>query len=317
MRVHDIPLISVVMPCHNAQETVAESIECVLRQTYPNVELVVVDDGSTDASPSLLAGIAARDARVRVCTQPNRGAAAARNRALAESRGALLAFLDADDTWDTTCLEKLSAALTAAQADIAYCGWQNTGVAGRRGEPFIPPDYAAADRAELFLGGNRWPIHAVLVRAAIVHAAGGFDESLSSCMDYDLWLRIAPFHPVVRVAEVLAFYRHHEGTQITKNRARIALNHQRAQRRFLATHPEVVQRLGRARVRELTLGHLLERGFNAYWKRDLPTARAIFRAVMRAGYGDLRHWRHMLPSLLPLSIHETLLGRGGKGADPR
>lgn len=136
-----------------------------------------------------------------------------------------------------------------------------------------------------------------------------YNETLQASVDYDLWLRVAPQGRLVRVPEVLAYYHHHEGEQITKNKLRVALNHWRAQQKFLKQHPDEVRQLGRKRVREWVEGESLKRAYVCYWDRDLPTARALFRKVMRAGYGNLRDWRYMLPALLPLPIHAFLLRR--------
>lgn len=303
------PLVSIVMPCYNAAAHLPASTGSVLAQTRPDWELLIVDDGSSDDSWPQLQRLASQDARIRVFRQANAGAAAARNRALTEARGEFTAFLDADDTWHPEFLDAMVAALASApQAGLAYCGWQNLGLGPGRDDPFVPPDYETPDKTEALLGGCRWPIHGALVRTRLIREAGGFDEGLSSCMDYDLWLRLGTRHPLVRVPRVLAYYHHHGGEQITRNRARIALNHWRAQRKFLAADPSLGVTLGKRRLRELTAGELLHRGYTSYWKRDLPAARQIFRAVMKQGYGSPRDWLYMLPAWLPEAWHRRLIG---------
>lgn len=297
------------MPCHNSAATLAETVASALGQTYGNLELIVVDDGSTDASLAVLQKLQAGDSRIKLITQQNRGAGPARNRGIAASAGEFVAFLDADDTWTPDCLEKLYAGLAEApDAALAYCGWRNLGLEPQCCRPYIPPDYEDDSKLERFLTKCPWPIHAALVRRRALAEVGGFDEQWTSCMDFDLWLRLGGFRKVVRVPEVLAFYHHQPGRpQITSNRARIALNHWRIQWKFIGEHPEIVARLGRGRIRAMTHGELMQRGFVAYWKRDLPTARIIFRQVMRRGYGGLRDWRYMLPSLLPERWHRKLI----------
>lgn len=304
-----IPEVSVVMPCYNSATFLAMSIGSVQAQTHHDWELIVVDDGSRDSSWETLQQMAAADPRIRPIRQSNAGAAAARNRGLRETRGTYIAFLDADDTWHPEFLAALTEALRhAPQAGLAYCGWQNLGLPGGRGEPFVPPEYEDSHKVETLLGGCRWPIHGALTRASEIRAHGGFDESLSSCMDYDLWLRLGAGTPLVRVPRVLAYYHHHEGERITRDRARIAFNHWRAQRKFLDSNADVAQRLGQRRIRDLTIGELQHRGFDSYWKRDLGAARRIFREVMAQGYGSPRDWLYMLPALLPERLHRFLLG---------
>jgi glycosyltransferase involved in cell wall biosynthesis len=299
---------SVIMPCYNALKHLGKSVGSVLEQTSEDWELIVVDDGSTDTSWQALLNLAETDQRIRVFHQRNSGAAIARNRALKEARGRYIAFLDADDTWHPDFLVSMETVLDHDESvGIAYCGWQNIGLGQGRDDLFIPPDYERNDKIEILLQGCRWPIHAALVRSQLVHSCGGFDEKLSSCMDYDLWLRLGSTQRLARVSEVLAYYHHHDGIQITKNSARIALNHWVVQRKYLRDNPSIKMKLGKVKTRNLTDGELLKRGYECYWRRDLPAARAIFRGVMRHGYGGIRDWVYMLPALLPVSMHRFLI----------
>lgn len=300
-------LVSVVMPCFNASRYLRDSVASVTDQSYDNFELIIVDDGSTDDSSTILRQLAAADPRIKVLTQPNRGAGPARNAALHVATGFYVAFLDADDYWDSDFLRKMVHRIEAAGTELVYCGWQNIGLSGGRGEPYCPPDYAPRLAAESFLRGCPWPIHAAVTHRSVIEGLGGFDERWTSCMDYDLWLKLGARHSISLLPEVLAYYRHHDGEQITKSAARIAENHWRIQKEFLATHPEIAASLGRQRIRALTLGELLHRGYVSYWRRDLPAARKIFRLVMKTGYGTPKDWMYMLPSLLPPAAHRTLI----------
>jgi glycosyltransferase involved in cell wall biosynthesis len=303
-----IPTVSIIMPCFNAAAHLPASVGSVLAQTYSEWELIAVDDGSEDDTLDWLQ--AQTDPRIRPQNQPNRGVSTARNAGLALAQGRYIAFLDADDTWAPTFLDKMVAALDARpDAVLAYCGWQNLGLPSGRGEPFVPPDYESPAKEETFFAGCRWPIHAALVRREAVLSAGGFDPDLKNAEDYALWLRVATSAPIVRVPEVLAFYHFHGDAQASSNKARAALHHLHAQQRYLEQHPEFMASLGKSRARELMLGELLKRGYDGYWRRDLLTARQIFRAVMKQGYGTLADWKYMLPAWLPESWHRGLIGR--------
>lgn len=300
--------VSVLMPCFNAAGHLARSVTSLQQQTFADWELVAVDDGSGDSTWHVLAQMAAADGRIRPIRQQNGGAAAARNRALAAASGRYVAFLDSDDTWSPEFLNAMVGALeTHPDAGIAYCGWQNIGLGGARDQPYVPPDYETGDKIRTVLRSCPWPIHGALVRAGLIHDAGGFDEGLSSCMDFDLWLRLGSTHTLVRVPRVMAYYHHDGGAQITGNRARIALNHLRVQKKFLASNPDVARSLGKVEVRTLTIGELLHRGYLAYWERDMPAARAIFRVVMQHTYGRPKDWLYMLPAWLPAVWHQRLL----------
>lgn len=294
------------MPCFNAETYVREAIESVLRQTYTGVELIVVDDGSTDRSRAIVRGFG-RD--VRLIEQENRGPFPARNRGVAASTGEYVAFLDADDYWTPDCLSELHRALCGTDAVLSYCGWQNIGVAGGRGEPYIPPDYEADNKLAAFLrAAAPWPIHAALMRRSVWDAVGGFDLDLRTCMDYDLWLRVAVASPIRRVEKVMAVYRHHDEGQITSVQWRQARNSWLVKKKFIREHPEITQALGPSKLAELVDGGLLRRGYDAYWRRDLVTARRIFRIALRAGGWRLKDLKYLLPSLLPERTYASLIG---------
>ena len=302
------PNISILMSCFNSEKTVSEAIESILSQSYRDWELLVIDDASSDRSVEIINGFS--DKRIHLLQQENQGWPAARNYGLKHAKGEFLAFLDSDDTWHPEFLTRMIDAISDNPAAIlAYCGWQNVGLQGGRGEPFIPPEYDAADRAEVFLGGCRWPIHGVVIQTSVVRDAGGFDETFRASADYDLWLRVATKGRLILVPEVLAFYRHHDGEQITKNKRRSALHHHRAQVKFIRENPRAARRLGTSRVRTLLYGELLRRAYACYWDRDLASARTLFRRVMRRGYGNPKDWLYMLPSLLPIQVHGWLLDK--------
>jgi len=305
-------LVSVIMPCFNAAPYVEEAVRSVLDQTYPNIELIVVDDGSTDASPGIVARLASENpSRVIQVSQPNAGPYVARNHGLSMARGEYVAFLDADDWWSKNCIEKLVAALNENNTyALAYCGWQKVGLEGGRGAPYVPPDYELEDKAARFLrAAAPWPIHAALVRRSIIEQVGGFDLHLATCMDYDLWLRIAVARPIRLVPEVLAFYRHHASGQITSTQWRQARNTWLVKRKFIREHPELVSHLGRDELRDLVDGALLRRGYDNFWRRELVSAQRIFRMALSTGYWKLRDLAYLLPALLPQGLYQYLIRR--------
>lgn len=300
------PKVSVVMPCLNSSAHVLNSVNCVLTQTWNDLELLVVDNGSTDSTLDLLSGI--NDPRLRLLHQPQRGVSKARNLALKEAKGEFVAFLDSDDTWEPNFIAKTMEALQRhPEAALAYCGWQNLGLPGERGKPFVPRNYEVSDKQAYLIEGCRWPIHAALTRSEAIRRAGGFDERFAIGEDFLLWMEIGCFHPIVLVPEVLAYYLHHSGEQATKNKLRFALEAWEVRRHFLKRHPELAASLGSERVRHITHGPLLALGLQYYWKRDLEASRPIFRCLMKHGYGRSADWKYMLPALLPISWHRRLI----------
>jgi len=293
--------ISVIMPCYNAAAFVEEAVSCVMNQTYPDVELIVVDDGSTDGSADILHNLAAGYApRIRLHFQDRQGPYPARNLALKHARGGYVAFLDADDYWTPDALEKLAASLNDHQADIAYCGWQNVGEGAPGTEPYIPPDYSQMDTAAEFLRTCPWPIHAALVRREAIDAVEGFSERRFSAMDYDLWLRLfAHTRKIVRVPEVMAFYRWHDQGQISKTKWKQVLDALQVRRDFVTNHPERVAHLPKDRVIDLSDGFLLREAYRAYWQRNLTDAQMLFRRTFMQGLWKMRDLKYLLPALFP------------------
>lgn len=300
------PLISVIIPCYNGESFIRDAINSVISQTYNNIEIIVVDDGSTDSSPGILE---AYGEKIIVIRQNNSGLPSARNAGIAHSNGDFIAFLDADDYWHPSFLEKSSSALIGSSAGIAYCGWQNVGVTNMSTEPFIPPDYEHLnDKKEKLFENTRWPVHAALTRRTVVNDIGGFNPKWTTCEDFAFWIQAAIHTELVLVPEVLVYYRHHDGTQMSKNRVTMALNHWRIQKEYIESNPELHSEFGKTKVAKLMHGELLRRGYICYWERDLVCARKIFRTVMKTGYGSLNDWKYMLPSLLPIQMHRFMLG---------
>mgnify|MGYP000903401221 FL=1 len=305
--------ISVVMPCYNAAPFVQEAVECVMGQTHGNVELIVIDDGSTDASREILQALATTHGqRMRVLEQNRKGPYPARNLGLRQAKGSLIAFLDADDYLSPDCLAKLAAALDEAAADIAYCGWQNVGEGAPGTAPHVPPDYASLDTAAEFLRTCPWPIHAALVRRAAIDAVGGFSERCFSAMDYDLWLRLyAHTQKIVRVPEVMAFYRWHSGGQISKTRWKQVLDALQVRRDFIAAHPDRVSHIPVAKLADLTQGYLRREAYRAYWRRDLGDAQALFRAAWSEGAWQASDLKYILPAALPAPLFRHIVRLAG------
>lgn len=303
-----MPKVSVIMPCYNAEALIAEAIDSVLKQTYSNKEIIVINDGSTDNSMQILESF---NDKIIVIDQQNKGPSQARNAGLEIASGDYIAFLDSDDYWDEHFLQEMVTKAENSGVKLVYCGWQHIGNYANK-DPFIPPDYEQMEnKAELMIQSTRWPIHGVLTHRSVFDFTGFFDPQWTSCMDFAIWVRAATHFKIALVPRVLAYYRHHEGEQITKSYARIAINHWRVQNDFLKQYPEFIQKISKKRIRFLTTGELLRRGYVAYWRRDLESARKIFRIVMQQGYGSLKDWKYMLPAILPQRLHETLISRFG------
>lgn len=303
------PLISVIMPCFNAAPYMRQAVGSVLAQTHGHVELIVVDDGSTDGSDRIIAELAAAHPdQVRPLHTPHAGPYPARNIGLKHARGSLIAFLDADDWWRPDTLSLLHAALDRHAADLAYCGWQNVGE-GLQSAPHVPPAYEDEDPVDHFVRTCPWPIHAALLRRQVVDRLGGFSERRFASMDYDFWLRtLALTRNIKRVPEVLAFYRWHDLGQVSAVKWRQVLDALEAQRAFIRDNPALVAHLPTARLKDLTEGQVLRQAYRAFWKRDLESAQRLFRHVASKGAFRLRDVVHVASALLPMGAYRGLIG---------
>jgi glycosyltransferase involved in cell wall biosynthesis len=205
--------VSVIMACHNAEAYVGEAVGSVLTQTFPALELVVVDDRSTDDSVAVIRALVAADDRVR-CLQSdvNGGAAVARNRAIDESSGEWLAVLDADDTFLEDKLERQMRLVRDGPESLVLVGTgcHQVDGAGRHLSTHAYPTGSARLKHHLL----RWkpfpPHSSVMYRAAAVRAAGGFDGRFCPSEDYDLWLRLSDAGEFASVDAPLVRYRRHQ-----------------------------------------------------------------------------------------------------------
>ena len=305
----DPALISVVMPCYNAAPFVEEAIICVLQQSYPHVELIIVDDGSTDESVQIIANLAARHPdRITVLHQTNSGPYTARNRGLSQANGNFIAFLDTDDIWHIDALSKFHTALTNTLADVAYCGWQNIGEAAVNTQPHIPPNYATSDAAALFMQSCPWPINGVLIRRQLIDTLRGFSERLPTAMDYDLWLRMLAAQPtVVLVPEVLAFYRRYPRGNAHIPRWRQVFDAIAVREDFVRHHRAQVAHLSANERNTRVYGSLLAEAYRCHWRRDLDSSRRLFRRAMRKSNWKARDAKYILASLLPAPALKSLV----------
>jgi glycosyltransferase involved in cell wall biosynthesis len=178
-----VPTISVVIPVYRARH-LRVALESVRAQTFHDYEIVVVDDGSPDRT-ELEAALGTDRDHLRLLKQENRGPSAARNAGVQAARGAFVAFLDADDTWEPTYLEEQIAALTGppGAADMSYCNWMTMGITATRAYGPITCVSLLRDECQIILSG-------VVVRRDAILTAGLFDERFRHAEDFDLWLRM-------------------------------------------------------------------------------------------------------------------------------
>jgi glycosyltransferase involved in cell wall biosynthesis len=235
-----MPQVSVIIPVYNGEKTIRETIESVLQQTFADFEILVINDGSTDATLDILSKII--DPRIQIFSYANARQAASRNRGLERAKGDYIAFLDADDLWTMDKLElQVKALQSHPEAAFAY-SW--TDYIDERG------NFLHSGR-HITMNGNVYADLIVnnfvengsnpLIRREVFDRVGVFDEALPPAEDWDMWLRIAEFYPFVAIPAAQILYR----VTATSSSLNIAKQEQQClevlQRGFDRASPEVQQ----------------------------------------------------------------------------
>jgi hypothetical protein len=303
--------MSVVIPAYNAARTIRSAVASTLQQTRPVLEVIVVDDGSTDATAEVVAGI--EDPRVRLHSRPNGGPAAARNEGIAQAGGELVGFLDSDDLWLPRYVECAAEALSAvANPGFAYtAAYLFRGDTGRvrRGTAMRAPEPRPVDRESFLIEllARNFVFTSAVVPAGVLAAVGGYDETLRTSEEYDLWLRIliAGFDPAW-MGGPLALYREHAGQssrQVLRMKRSAAEVYARLDpkavssesvRRVLAARREASRREVAIAAGEAGWASLARRGRNVLGalRKRVGLTHAWYRQPPKQiteAFGDLRH----------------------------
>ncbi|QKT04324.1 glycosyltransferase family 2 protein [Ectothiorhodospiraceae bacterium 2226] len=266
-------LVSVVMPAYNAERFIRQAIDSVIGQDYQNLELLVVDDGSTDGTARVVADYVRRDPRVRLLRQANAGVAAARNAGIAHARGEYIAPLDADDLWfpDMLALQVRRLSAESERVGAAYAWSVHVDEAGRPTGGYNAGgeegDVYAALMVEFFIGNAS----ATVFRRACFERCGGYDPTLRArraegCEDYDLHLRVARHFHFVRLPRLVVGYRQLTSSMSSSNWRRMARAHRfvfAALRRHHPTMPRALRRGVYSRFHRYYLAELCARANDA------------------------------------------------------
>lgn len=211
-----LPQISVLMPVRDGARWISISIESVLSQSFADFELIIVDDGSSDATPAIVANFASRDPRIVVITLPPGGLVAALNTGLAAARAPLLARLDADDIAEPTRLTEQFDEMTRNPRLAVLGSWAiEIDEMGRPRGTRRPP--TGVDQLMRELNRANPMIHSsVMLRTALVRAAGGYRPAFIAAEDFDLWLRLSERGEVANLQRELIRYRVHAQSVTTR-----------------------------------------------------------------------------------------------------
>lgn len=342
--VSDLPLVSVVIPAFNAAATLPDTLDSVLAQTYPNIEIVVVDDGSRDGTPDVLARHAPR---VRTLRQGNEGLAAARNTGLAAARGQLIALLDADDLCEP---ERIGAqvALMAARPDVVLCGsefscFDDTGVvADRFARQYYSRLGRAADGPAAFfeetarIDIGRWLapcpsapvdmpvlvgdvyrhlalgnfIHppTVMFRRELMARVGVFDRAIPNCCDWEWLVRAARAGRFAFIDRPLLRYRRSPAQMSGPRHKRQLYSDILANLRQFAHDDPALRRWGGRDYRR-ALGNASLDLAGALVQTDRPRALGLIARAACLGVVERNTLRHLAKALAPAPLVHYIQSR--------
>lgn len=299
--------VSVIIPTYNRAATVGRAVRSVLQQSFRDLEVIVVNDASTDDTPEIIAGFA--DPRLRyVVHAMNRGGGAARNTGIDVAAGEYIAFLDADDEWLPKKLERQVAVMQHRDAPVAaiYTGFAVVAAAGRVAAVRIPR-HRGDILSQLWCGNVVRTVSTVLVRRTALQHVGGFDPTLPSCQDWDLWLRLAKVYQFDFLPQVLVRYHAASAGRITDDAQAVVDGHVRIAEKYLEEAQHIP---ARDRARHLfALGRrLILLGYALDAARAKKLGRAMLLRAIRTRPAAV--WM-LLPA--PSLIHDLpLVSRGAE-----
>ncbi|HEV3483139.1 MAG TPA: glycosyltransferase [Candidatus Acidoferrales bacterium] len=289
------PLVSAIIPTYNRAHIVCEAVDSILAQTYPHIEVIVVDDGSKDDT---LARLQRYGDRIRVVTQANAGPAAARNRGIAAARGDLIAFLDSDDIWLPTKIERQVALMQRAGASVPCClcnimmKW-NSGDRTSFDIAWLRPsaeeglwlnvDEVLVTRFVLFNQG-------IMIRREVLDKIGGFDESIRYLEDYEFPLRLSLEGSWAFIKTPLAVWRESMTNSVYKNSLREKVRTDECLVEVREGHLARVEKTGRqARLRR-SASRELERARRHLWTARLAQS-SSWGSALAASLETIEHYR--------------------------
>ncbi|MFI5250964.1 MAG: glycosyltransferase family 2 protein [Bacteroidota bacterium] len=285
-----IPLVSVLLPTYNRSHLVCRAIDSALNQTYPRIEIIVVDDGSTDATREVLTKYGDR---IRYHHQQNAGLSTSRNTAIKHSRGDFLALLDDDDEWRPSKIQKqVERFLSNPELGFTYTRGVRLRPDGSTEDAITANKLPKNDLVSLFRYQNTIPASSVMIRHSVLEKTGVFNSKLLSIEDYDLWLRIAAGAPFDCIEEDL--------TILHVGHPRLTSNHLR----MFTTLVEVIKSNGEnnAILKPYLNGRLawiyLFYGRTFLQLEDVELARTNLRMAIRYRFWDLKPYFFYLLSFL-------------------
>lgn len=303
-------LVSVVIPTYNREDLIEDALNSVFAQNYRPIEVLVVDDGSTDQTESVVqhwsqqAGILSEDFRLRYIRQQNAGGNPARNHGIREAKGNYIAFLDSDDTWQAEKLAKQAPLLAETDTGAVYCGVQHmnfdTGSVLEPAKRTYPQGWLLD---EMLVRDVTAQTSAYIVRRDVFQQVGNFDEKLQARQDWDMWIRIAEKYKIAAVPEVLVNFREHTGQRTASNPQKEIRAYQAIRRKYRSL---LCSRPLSCRFRAYSA--YLKRMGRVHYKHKLSKPRAFIYALAAiiSWPFDFDNYAAFIGMLIPSDLRQTL-----------
>ncbi len=305
------PRVTVVIPTFNRAAFLPSAVRSALEQTFREIEVIIVDDGSTDATPEVCRSLAGSDPRVRFVQQGNHGPSSARNAGLASARAEWVTFLDDDDLWVDNALEtfirhKRDSSPAVVSHAVAF-SWPEPDVSARAvlADPerhaVVPwPTEAPSTQVDLgqLLLRPLFPDNAIMVSTEAIKKLGGFNAARRAAEDYEVWLNLVALGPLPVIGVPLALCRRHQG-QASATLAHMATGTREVLERFLARNPQGWAMAGHAPLRRRLAFLAREEAYAALLARKrAPAFRTAAAAISRDPFA-LKAWFYLAMAPLP------------------
>jgi len=293
---------SVIITCYNYAKYLPDCIESVLRQSITNFEIIIVNDGSTDNTDEVIRPFL-DNVKIKYIRQANAGQANAKNTGISHSDGEFIAFLDADDLWETTKLQKQMPLFINSQVGVVYSKARYIDEDGKALSIELKSNYLKPHAGEVtrdLFFDNFIPFSSSIVRRECIERVGGFDETLKMGIDWDLWLRISVHYLFQFVDEPLLIYRVGHTGQMSKDLESRQACSDRIMVKFLVQNPGA---LTDKTIRDAYVYTYLNRGYY-FRSQDIRTSLKYYIKAIVSNPIHLEAWKGLIKtSLIKLVPH--------------
>ncbi len=303
---NSMPTISVVITCYNYARYLAGCLDSVLNQTFQDFEVIVVNDGSTDNTDEVISSYI-KDPRIIYIKQKNAGQANAKNTGIQNSNGEFIAFLDADDLWDATKLEKQVPLFGNIRVGVVYSKAKYIDGDGNLLDFKIEGKYLQPRNGsvtEFLIFDNFIPFSSSVIRRECIEKLGMFNESIQMGIDWDLWLRISVYYLFLFIDEPLLLYRLGHTGQMSKNLEVRRECSDEIMTKFLEQNPGA---LTNKTIRDAMVYTYLNRGYY-YRSQNIVTSLKYYLKAIRTNPAHWGAWRDLIKTGL-ITLKEKTQGQ--------